>query len=138
MSAAYLAFDASFDGITIPDIIDIRDQDTVADVTHARGASAVATQAIFKDGLGARVTIVTSDLAIRRSINPGSGVGALVTTRARRADGTGLTMGANETATYPHATCVAATATGAHRGVATLELVFEAYDPTGTGVVAFS
>jgi hypothetical protein len=122
----------------IPGVVDCKEDDTTEGVTKHRTDNATTTQGIFVDGIGAKITISTTDLSLRGASGYTLGkTGAIVIVRELRANGVGAQAG-DKTHTYASATLVDMTEGIPINGRGTLELTFEAFDTTGAAVCAFS
>lgn len=124
--------------VAIPGVIDAKEDDTTEGVTKHRTDNATTTQGVFVDGVGARVTLTTTDLSLRGAAGFTIGkTAALVILRELRANGTGAQSG-DKTHTYANATLVDMGEGIPINGRGTLDLTFEAFDPAGAAVCAFS
>jgi len=124
--------------VAIPGVVDAKEDETTEGVTRHRTDNATTTQGVFVDGVGARITMTTTDLSLRGSTGFTIGkTAALVITRELRANGVGAQSG-DKIHTYANATLVDITEGIPINGRGSLELTFEAFDPAGSAVCAFS
>lgn len=132
---AYRVKSVTWKATAVTGIVDVNQTDTNEGVTKHRTDNATTVQAIFLDGIGATVTMTTTNEAIRALAAYALGqTGALVVVRELRAKGIGASAG-DLTATYADA-CVVSVREGTPiAGRGTIEVTWECVDPAGTAVV---
>lgn len=124
--------------VAIPGVVDAKEQETTEGVTKHRTDNATTTQGVFIDGVGATITLTTTDLSLRGASGYTIGkTAALVITRELRANGVGASAG-DKVHTYANATLVSISEGIPINGRGTLDLTFEAFDSAGSAVCAFT
>ena len=137
---AYRVKSVTWKSSALPGVVDCSESDSTEGVTKHRTDNATAVQSIFLDGIGASITVTTTDLSLRGAANYALGqTGALVVVRELRAKGTGAVAASDKTATYSEATLVSVREGTPIAGRGTLEITWEASDSTnGASVVTHS